>query len=89
MNPYEVLLKAVQDAHVFRRNKKPLESKVVACLLYLSGLSYRGMTYQTELIGASYVSVYNWVHALRDVIRPVPGTYGVSSLASFVHLYYR
>jgi putative transposase len=30
------------------------------------------MTYQTELIGASHVSVYNWVHALRDVIRPVP-----------------
>ena len=72
MNPYEVLLKAVQNAHVFRRNKKPLESKVVACLLYLSGLSYRGMTHQTRLIGASHVSVYNWVHALRDVIRPVP-----------------
>jgi putative transposase len=72
VNLYNVLLKAVQDAHVFRRNKKPLESKVVACLLYLSGLSYRGMTYQTRLIRASHVSVYNWVHALRGVVRPVP-----------------
>jgi hypothetical protein len=33
MNPYNTLLKAVLDAHVFRRNKKPLESKILACLL--------------------------------------------------------
>jgi transposase-like protein len=72
LNPYDTLLKAVQDAHVFKRNKRPLEQKVVACLLYLSGLSYRAMTYQTRLIGASHVSVHNWVHALKGVISRPP-----------------
>ena len=72
MNPYHILLKAVQDAHIFKRNKRPLESKVVACLLYMSGLSYRAMTYQTRLIGASHVSVHNWVHALKGVVSRVP-----------------
>ena len=72
MNPYNTLLKAVQDAHIFKRNKRPVESKVVASLLYLSGLSYRGMTYQARLIDASHVSVYNWVHALRGVLSLVP-----------------
>ena len=72
MNPYHILLKAVQDAHIFKRNKRPLESKVVASLLYLSGLSYRGMTYQTRIIEASHVSVYNWVHALKGIVSRVP-----------------
>jgi len=72
VNPYNTLLKAVQDAHVFKRNKRPLESKVVACLLYLSGLSYRSMTYQTRVIDASHVSVYNWVHALKGIVSRVP-----------------
>ena len=38
------------------------------CLDYL----YRGMTYQTRLIGASHVSVFNWVHALRGIVSRVP-----------------
>ena len=72
MRPYDTLLKAVQDAHVFKRNKRPLESKVVACLLYLSGLSYRAMTYQTGMLEASHVSVHRWVHALKGVVSRVP-----------------
>jgi transposase-like protein len=72
VNPYNTLLKAALDAHVFRRNKRPLESKIVACLLYLAGLSYRGMTYQTNLVEASHVSVYRWVHALKGIVSPVP-----------------
>ena len=56
MNPYNTLLKAVLDARIFRRNKRPLESKILASLLYMSGLSYRGMTYQTRVIEASHVS---------------------------------
>jgi transposase-like protein len=67
-----MLLKAVQDAHVFRRNKRPIGSKILACLLYLAGLSYRGMTYQTRVIEASHVSVYRWVHALKGVVSLVP-----------------
>jgi len=31
VRPYDTLLKAVQDAHVFKRNKRPLEQKV-GCL---------------------------------------------------------
>jgi putative transposase len=69
---YNTLLKAVQDANIFRRNKRPLRSKVVACLLYLSGLSYRAMTYQTGLIGASHVSVFRRVHAVRRIMPRVP-----------------
>ncbi len=72
MNPYNTLLKAVREARIFRRNKRPLESKVIACLLYLSGLSYRSMTYQTRIIEASHVSVYNWVHALKGIVSRVP-----------------
>jgi transposase-like protein len=70
VRPYDTLLKAVQDAHVFKRNKRPIESKVVACLLYLSGLSYRAMTYQTEMIDASHASVCRWVHAMRGIVPP-------------------
>lgn len=72
MNPYNTLLKAVQDARIFRRNKRPLESKVLACLLYLAGLSYRAMTYQTGMIEASHASVHRWVHALNGVVSHVP-----------------
>ena len=30
------------------------------------------MTYQTRMIGASHVSVYRWVHALKGVVLSVP-----------------
>ena len=72
VRPYNTLLKAVQDARIFRRNKRPLRSKILACLLYLSGLSYRGMTYQTGMIDASHVSVFRWVHAMRGIVSRVP-----------------
>ena len=72
VRPYDTLLKAVQDAHVFRRNKRPLRSKVVACLLYMSGLSYRAMTYQSSMVDASHTSVHRWVHALRGIVSRVP-----------------
>jgi transposase-like protein len=64
---YDALLKAVHDAHVFRRNKIALETKVLACLLYMAGLSYRGMTLQTGIIPACYRSVHYWVHQLKGV----------------------
>jgi len=73
VTPYNTLLKAVQDARIFRRNKRPLRSKILACLLYLAGgLSYRGMTYQTGMIDASHVSVCRWVHAMRAIVSRVP-----------------
>jgi transposase-like protein len=69
---YETLLKAVQDGHVFRRNKRPLGTKVLACLLYMSGLSYRAMTYQTGIIPGSHVAVHYWVHRLEGMVSAVP-----------------
>jgi hypothetical protein len=60
-------LKAVQAIHIIERNKKPLETKIVACPLYVSGFSYRGMTYQTRLIGSVHVVVFCQVHYLRDM----------------------
>jgi transposase-like protein len=64
---YDTFLKTVQDARIFKRNKRPLGSKVIACLLYLSGFSYRGITYQTDIVDASHASVCRWVHALRGI----------------------
>jgi hypothetical protein len=58
MRAYDMLLKAVRDNGIFERNKIPLETKVLGCLLYLSGLSYRGMllavysSYQRSSINA-------------------------------------
>jgi putative transposase len=72
MNPYNTLLKAVLDARIFRRNKRPLESKILASLLYTSGLSYRGMTYQTGVVEASHVSASRWVNALKGIVSRVP-----------------
>ncbi|MDG6901588.1 MAG: IS6 family transposase [Nitrososphaerota archaeon] len=67
MSQYDTLLKAVHDARIFQRNKIPLETKVLACLLYLAGLSYRGMTLQTGIIPACYRSVHYWVHQLKGI----------------------
>jgi putative transposase len=68
MGAYDMLLKAVQDGHFFKRNKIALETKVLACLLYMTGLSYRSMTLQTGIIPACYRSVHYWVQQqLRNV----------------------
>src|SRR5439155_9208950 len=67
-----VLLRTVRESHIFLRNKCPLETKVHACLLYMAGLSYRAMTFQTGLIEASHVSVHNWVHRLGTLTSRVP-----------------
>jgi putative transposase len=74
MTQYDTLLKAVQDAHIFRRNKIALETKILACLLYLAGLSYRGMmtTLQTGIIPACYRSVHYWVQQLKCITSRVP-----------------
>lgn len=67
MSPCNLLLKAVQDGHIFRWNKRPLRSKIVACLLYVAGLSYRGVTLQTGIIPACYRSVHYRVQQLRNI----------------------
>ena len=54
MGAYEVLLKAVQAKGVFERNRIRLETKVLAYLLYMAGLSYRAMTLFLELFAFWY-----------------------------------
>jgi len=57
----ELLLEAVKKAGIFRRNKVSLRHKVRGCIMYMAGLSYRGMTERTGLIPAGHVAVYYWV----------------------------
>jgi len=72
MGAYELLLKAVRSRNIFQRNKLPLERKVLACLLYMAGLSYRAMTFRTGLIEASHVAVHYWFHKLKGLICDEP-----------------
>jgi len=67
-----MLLQAVLHVHIFRRNKRLLESKILASLPYVSGLSYRVKTYQTRVIEAIHVSALRWVHALKNVASHLP-----------------
>jgi transposase-like protein len=48
-----------------------LETKVLACLLYMAGLSYRSMTLQTGIIPACYRSVHYWVQKLKGITSKV------------------
>ncbi len=75
MRAYDMLLRAVQDNGIFERNKIPLETKVLGCLLYLSGLSYRGMTLETGIIRACYRSVHYWVQKLKGITSRVQKRY--------------
>jgi len=43
MSALSVLVDVVGRAGVFKRNKTPLETKVLAALLCFAGLSYRGV----------------------------------------------
>jgi len=67
MAAYDMLLNAIRDNGIFERNKIPFETKVLACLLYLSGLSYRAITLQTGIIRACYRSVHYWVQKFRRI----------------------
>lgn len=52
MGVLERLLGAVRRAGLFKRSKVSLEEKVWATMLYLAGLSVRGMTERYSLINA-------------------------------------
>ena len=59
----------MRKARIFRRNRVSLRHKVVACVMYLAGLSYRGMTVMSGLIPASHVAVHYWVQKLKGLVR--------------------
>ena len=54
----------MEKAGVFKRNKTPLETKVLAAMLCFAGLSYRGVAKVIE--GVSYGLVYRAFTALKD-----------------------
>lgn len=65
MSQYDTLLKAAHDSRI-KRNKIPLETSVLARLLYLAWLSYRAMTYQTEIIPGMH-----WAQKLKGITSKV------------------
>jgi putative transposase len=58
------LVDVVKRAGVFKRNRTPLETKVLAALLCFAGLSYRGVA--KAIGGISYGLVYRAFTAIRD-----------------------
>ena len=68
MGSFEWLLEAVERAGIFRRNKVSVEHKVKGCIVYMAGLSFRGITERAGLIPASHVAVYYWVQKLKGLI---------------------
>ncbi len=58
----------VKEKKVFKRNKVPVDIKVIAGLIYQSGLSYR----KVSMLGRfSHESVRLWYNALRKAL-PIP-----------------
>jgi transposase-like protein len=64
MSGLRLLVDVVEKAEVFKRNKTPLETKVLAAMLCFAGLSYRGVA--KAVGGVSYGLVYRAFTALRD-----------------------
>jgi len=68
MSGLQPLVNAVERAGVFKRNKTPLEVKVLAAMLCFAGLSYRGVA--KAVGGISYGLVYRAFTALRGLPKP-------------------
>jgi transposase len=67
LDAFRRLLEAVKANGLFKRNKVSLEVKVRAMVLYLAGLSTRGMTERYGLIKASRKAVRLWVHKIESL----------------------
>jgi transposase-like protein len=66
MSGLQPLVDAVERAGVFKRDKTPLEVKVLAAMLCFAGLSYRGVA--KAVGGISYGLVYRAFTAIRDAL---------------------
>jgi len=64
----ELLLKAVEKARVFKRNKVSLRYKVEAGLLYMAGLSTRCISEVVKAVPASREAVRQWVHRFASLM---------------------
>jgi len=76
---FEWLLEAVKKAGIFKRNKVLVEHKVKACVMYMAGLSYRGMTVASGLISSSHVAVYYWVQMLKGLVQNCASNTGATT----------
>lgn len=66
------LIRWVKDLKVFKRNKKPILTKLVSALLYQAGLSCRETaSVQSLVTKVSHETVRNWYKALSEVIPDV------------------
>ena len=68
--PLNQLVDYVKAAKVFRRNKKNVEFKILAALLYFFGLSLRKTSKYLSLFeGISHESVRIYYHRLKKVLK--------------------
>ncbi|MBS7634489.1 IS6 family transposase [Candidatus Bathyarchaeota archaeon] len=61
------LLEALKDSGLFRINRFSLQARVRAILLYMTGLSYREITYVLRVVPCSHEAVRLWVKRLGQV----------------------
>ena len=66
MSGLDHLVRMAREAGVFRRNKVPLEEKVLSALMHYSGSSLRSIYRWREF---SYEAVRQWYHALKGVLK--------------------
>ncbi|MGB9622515.1 MAG: hypothetical protein ACPL07_01600 [Candidatus Bathyarchaeia archaeon] len=66
MSGLNYLINIVREAKVFKRNKVPLEEKVLSALMHYSVSSLRNISKWRDF---SYEAVRQWYHALRNVLK--------------------
>ncbi|MEM2751343.1 MAG: DDE-type integrase/transposase/recombinase, partial [Nitrososphaerales archaeon] len=59
-------MRIVKEAKIFKRNKVPLQDKVLSALMHYSGSSLRSIA---KWRGFTYEAVRQWYHALRRVLK--------------------
>jgi transposase-like protein len=69
IDPIQKLTEAIRNHGIFKRNKKPIEEKALALLLYMSGLSSWQIS---EQLGISHASVLYWARAFSSIMLDVP-----------------
>jgi transposase-like protein len=72
--PFQELIKRVKDLKVFKRNKKPIKTKILAALTYQAGLSYRSTAWIISFNeSVSHVAVRDWYRGLKRALpKPKP-----------------
>jgi transposase-like protein len=59
------IIKLAKEKNIFKRNKIPIDIKIIAALLYHSGLSYRNVS---KFGNFSHESVRLWYNALNKIL---------------------